>query len=283
MAKLEPDRLFDDPIYGRQPRKEAIMNTYHNAMKLQQAVVTVKGYKKDLSSMKNLASYITRENDLPAFDSVGNKLNEKDLHEIVEDWVDEAKQYHGKRIAAHIILSAPKGANAKDAQKSAEAFGKKVFKNYDHFSVLHNDTDNPHVHMMVKVIGNDLKKIRIGKKELYSYRQQFAKELRSRGIQVTATSRASRGVKKKFRNPTADREIVARGEEIKHPPKRTENKTTVHPGYSKQALAIATGLSKQDNKTAQQMAEVIRNYGQELSGVAKMGATTNSREKEVER
>jgi type IV secretory pathway VirD2 relaxase len=62
--------------------------------------------------------------------------------------------------------------------------------------VLHTDQPHPHVHLVVKAMSEQGRRINIRKETLREWRRQFASHLRAQGIAANATERAVRGVTK---------------------------------------------------------------------------------------
>jgi len=102
------------------------------------------------------------------------------------------------RHATHFILS----ANAPNDKRTSvlvqdaardvlsKTFGK---AGYEYVFVTHNDTKNPHVHVVMKNHNQLLnKKLRLDKNDLANIRVQFAKSLEARGIEQAATMRRDR-------------------------------------------------------------------------------------------
>ncbi len=59
--------------------------------------------------------------------------------------------------------------------------------------VLHTDEPHPHVHMVVKAMGADGKRLNIRKATLREWRREFARHLREQGVAANATDRQVRG------------------------------------------------------------------------------------------
>src|SRR5437879_8525525 len=59
--------------------------------------------------------------------------------------------------------------------------------------VLHTDEPHPHVHMVVKAIGEQGVRLHIRKATLREWRREFARHLRELGVAANATERAVRG------------------------------------------------------------------------------------------
>lgn len=58
---------------------------------------------------------------------------------------------------------------------------------------LHTDGDHPHVHVLLKALGEDGMRLNVRKATLRSWRAQFAENLRQLGVAANATERTVRG------------------------------------------------------------------------------------------
>ena len=59
--------------------------------------------------------------------------------------------------------------------------------------VLHTDEPHPHVHLVVKAVGEDGQRLNIRKGTLRAWRREFASHLRRHGVEANATERVIRG------------------------------------------------------------------------------------------
>ena len=59
--------------------------------------------------------------------------------------------------------------------------------------VLHTDEPHPHVHVVVKAVSEEGVPLNIRKETLRGWRQEFARQLRARGVEANATDRRVRG------------------------------------------------------------------------------------------
>jgi len=64
---------------------------------------------------------------------------------------------------------------------------------YRHALVLHTDEPHPHVHVVVKAVGEHGNRLNIRKATLRDWRHDFAANLRELGVAANATERAVRG------------------------------------------------------------------------------------------
>lgn len=97
-------------------------------------------------------------------------------------------------LSINIILSMPAGTDAIAVKDSARAFAIETFgHNHDYVFVQHLDDKHPHVHLTVRSLGHDNRRLNPRKVDLQAWRERFAAELRLRGIAAEATPRRTRG------------------------------------------------------------------------------------------
>jgi len=102
------------------------------------------------------------------------------------------------RDGTHIVLHA-KAANDPRTGMRVEDAARETLrdlygdKGYEYVFALHQDTEHPHVHVVMKNKNNMTgKKLRIDKEGIFQLRQAFAKNLQERGIEQVATLRRDR-------------------------------------------------------------------------------------------
>ncbi|MEE9356168.1 MAG: relaxase/mobilization nuclease domain-containing protein [Methylococcaceae bacterium] len=285
--------LFEDPIYGKRARnpghigraRSTVLAAYHNARKLPQVVIKIAGHINSGSYLKDRIDYLTRDGDIKGQDRGFMEKDADALKVIADKWASDEKGKSGKRLAMHMILSSPKGTDPEKLIEAVKSFQEKTFENHDSFFVIHIDTDYPHAHLMVKTRGYDRKKMHTQKGDFHQWRQDYATELRANGIQVTATSRASRGVTKRYRDRTADKAIKGRGETLKFDPDRDlkpATEETVHK-YQEHYRNIGNELLKSKDQNARKMGMEINHYSKSLSQEIEKGQGKQQREDELER
>ena len=91
----------------------------------------------------------------------------------------------------------PKGAPAAGVLEASRAFAREQFALKHRYAlVLHTDQPHPHVHLVVKAMSEQGRRMNIRKETLREWRRKFASHLRAQGIAANATERAVRGVTK---------------------------------------------------------------------------------------
>ncbi|WP_404513519.1 relaxase/mobilization nuclease domain-containing protein [Bradyrhizobium ottawaense] len=162
-------------------------------------MVKITGRTKSVAHLKSHLEYITRNGELDAETEQGATLaGRSGLKDLQQCWEDDAS-LDGKRrrdgsLSINIILSMPAGTDAVAVKDSARAFAIETFgDNHDYVFVQHLDNKHPHVHLTVRSLGHNGKRLNPRKADLQAWRERFAGELRLRGIAAEATPRRTRG------------------------------------------------------------------------------------------
>ncbi len=101
------------------------------------------------------------------------------------------------KLVHNIVLSMPAGTPAAGVLAASRAFARKQFALKHRYAlVLHTDQPHPHVHLVVRAMSEQGKRINIRKATLREWRREFARQLRAQGIAANATNRAVRGISK---------------------------------------------------------------------------------------
>jgi hypothetical protein len=101
----------------------------------------------------------------------------------------------------NIVFSMPANTDPEKLLEAVSAVARDRFEGHQYLMAVHTpETDpaddppaHPHVHVVLRAENEDGRRIHIHKSDLRAWREQFAKELRDRGIEANATSRAERG------------------------------------------------------------------------------------------
>lgn len=164
-----------------------------------EVMVKITGRTKGVAHLKSHLAYITRNGELDGETEQGAALTGRaGLKDLQQRWEDDAGLDHRRRrdgsLSINIILSMPAGTDAIAVKDSARAFAVETFgHNHDYVFVQHLDDKHPHVHLTVRSLGHDGKRLNPRKADLQAWRERFAGELRVRGIAAEATPRRTRG------------------------------------------------------------------------------------------
>jgi hypothetical protein len=143
----------------------------------------------------------TDEGERWAGDDVGTRL--------VEDWTldlpapgsaERAARGDGRepRLVHKLVFSMPPGTPPDTVLAATRAVAREEFGlQHRYLMALHTDEPHPHVHVLVKALREDGRRLNIRKEDLRRWRASFAEQLRARGVAANATERAARGQSKK--------------------------------------------------------------------------------------
>lgn len=167
------------------------------ARKTPQAIVKISGGGKGMATIAAHLRYIARHGRVELQDERGNIYSGK---EDLAEAIDSIQMGGGavipdesdKKEAFNIVLSSPAGSDREAVRRASEAFARDQFKGAQWMIAHHDDTPNPHAHLMVKASRLDGRRLNPRKAELQVWRAKWAMHLRENGVVVEATPRAAR-------------------------------------------------------------------------------------------
>jgi hypothetical protein len=166
------------------------------SFKLPQAVLKITSYSKSKGGVVDRMMYIARDGDINLETDQGDEL--RDVGEIMDyadEWSDNFSPKYDSRKAMNMVLSLPRKTDKKCAMKVARQFMEQQFKdNHSYVMAGHDDTDQYHIHVIVKSQGHDGKQLNISKRDLQEWRINYATKARESGVQVDASPRYARGL-----------------------------------------------------------------------------------------
>jgi hypothetical protein len=151
--------------------------------------------------------YIDRNGRLEIETDEGEHLKGRGIEkDLTDDWdLDSANAqgrgpYRGKagrkpvRLVHNVMLSMPKKTPPEKLLLASRDFAREQFALKHRYALtLHTDQDHPHVHMVIRAVSEDGKRLNIRRATLREWRGLFAQHLRAHGIAANATERAVRG------------------------------------------------------------------------------------------
>jgi len=190
-----------------------------------EVVIKVTGGGSKSAGVLRYMNYISRSGMLTTVDQDGEHLGGKDsIRNVHASWDLDLQRAHDNRGGAlhhsfNIIFSMPAKTDPAKLLAAVQAFAQQHFARRQYIMALHTpETDpsdepppHPHVHVIVRAEDEDGHRLHIRKSTLRIWRESFAAELRARGIEANATSRAERGMSLKGRG-SAEYHIRERGD-----------------------------------------------------------------------
>ncbi|WP_133408298.1 relaxase/mobilization nuclease domain-containing protein [Parashewanella tropica] len=178
-----------------------------------EVMVKISGYCYTAAHTQSHFDYISRNGKLEIEDECGQVYQDKQsLHLLAKDWEEpQSETKRHTRHSTHIVLSMPDGTEPKAVKKAVREFAKKTFaNNHQYVMALHTDTDSPHVHLTVKNLGFDGKRLHVRKGLPQIWRERFAKEMERQGIAAEATPslRAAKLINTPIKAQTHDMQVL---------------------------------------------------------------------------
>ena len=185
------------PVNARNSSMERRERLNAITKKVPQAIVKISGGGKGMRTIAAHMRYIARHGEVVLQDEQGNRFfGKEELSEAID-----AIQLGGGGVvpgesdtkeAFNIVLSSPAGSDREAVRRASESFAKAQFKGSQWVIAHHDDTPNPHAHVMVKAVGLNGRRLNPRKAELQVWRAKWALHLRANGVVVDATPRAAR-------------------------------------------------------------------------------------------
>jgi Relaxase/Mobilisation nuclease domain len=172
-----------------------------------EVIVKVSGGAGSAAGVIAHLRYIDRHGKLEIETDEGERLKGEGIEKnITADWDLDATRAHGRgpyrgkpgrkspKLVHNVILSMPKGTDPDKLLAAGRPFAREQFALQHRYAlVLHTDQGHPHVHVVIKAIGEDGQRLNIYKATLREWRKCFAEHLRACGVAAKATERAVRG------------------------------------------------------------------------------------------
>ncbi|MGE3265774.1 relaxase/mobilization nuclease domain-containing protein [Methylocystis sp.] len=248
--------------------------------KTPEVMVKITGKSKTVAHLKSHLEYITRKGELAAETETGAVMDGRQgLRDIQVQWADDAALDQRRRrngpLSHNIVLSMPPGTDPIAVKDAVRAFAMETFGGaHDYVSVLHLDDKHPHVHLTVRSLGYNGRRLNPRKADLATWREDFAGELRLRGVEAEATPRRARGkirkaergvvrsIRERGEPPRVERlareEIIreARGGRISPRPwekKTRDRQTAIRDAYRIESQELERSSNPSDHELSQQL------------------------------
>ncbi|KND61502.1 IncQ plasmid conjugative transfer DNA nicking endonuclease TraR [Candidatus Burkholderia verschuerenii] len=177
------------------------------ATRAPEAIVKLTGRSRGgPAHLKAHLDYITSNGRLQAETQDGEKISDMTrLLALHDDWLllANAAESRGRSTpnatqSVAIILSMPPGTPPDQVEAAARTWARETFVGkHDWIMARHDDTRHPHVHVTVRAVGRDGRRLAPGPADLQLWLERFARELRRLGVEAEATPRQARVVVRK--------------------------------------------------------------------------------------
>ena len=148
---------------------------------------------QDLKAVGRHLAYLNREGEVEIETDDGQYLSGKGVEkELLEDWDLDLEQYRRKadlesrpsrappKLVHKLMFSMPAGTPPDKVLAAVKNFAREEFGlKHRYAMVLHTDEPHPHVHVLVKAMGEEGVRLNIRKATLREWRREFARHLRA--------------------------------------------------------------------------------------------------------
>lgn len=209
--QISKDAPFDLVSYGRRgPARRLslaqVEQIARTVRRVPEVMVKVSGGGTSVGAVKAHFRYIGRE-DFTIETDDGEQLTGKEAaSKLIEDWgldidADQAQlAYNGRpgrkpgKLVHNIVLSMPARTPPEKVLAASRNFARETFEFQHRYAlVLHTNEPHPHVHLVVRAMGEHGKRLNIRRATLQEWRREFAGHLRAHGVAANATPRPVRG------------------------------------------------------------------------------------------
>jgi type IV secretory pathway VirD2 relaxase len=206
--------LLDIVSYGRRGpghtsplTQDEIAHVARTVRRVPEVMIKVSGGARSTRGVARHLDYIGREGEGTVETDDGVLHQEKGFERaLLKDWdldMDEHRRHTQRTVAGrrkapklvhNLVFSMPKGTPADKLNEAVRRFAMEKFALQHRYAMaLHTDQGHPHVHVVVKAVGEQGERLHIRKATLRDWRRDFAQCLRDLGLEANATERAVRG------------------------------------------------------------------------------------------
>ncbi|WP_170400926.1 relaxase/mobilization nuclease domain-containing protein [Ruegeria arenilitoris] len=173
-----------------------------------------KGGVKNAHELRRQINYLTvrAEGVLDIRDNGVTPLDADQVSDLVETWAEDFNGKTNYGYTRHMIVSFPEGTYPDAAHEAGLEFADRLFGSgdfgdtWDYLTVFHNDTDNPHVHIVVNNRGVEhgqwLAMGMSSEMNIDVQRSIQVEVAEEYGIELTATTRLERGLRQEVETDT---------------------------------------------------------------------------------
>lgn len=199
--------LLDIQSLGRAthpPTQAERMKIALTVRRVPEVMVRVSGGARTAAGVKRHMSYIGREGEVELETDMGFTPEGPAIQDsLVKDWdldldqLEASRSIRGRKpvkLVHNVIFSMPPGTPAEKVLNAVRQLAQNEWQLKHRYAMaLHTDQPHPHVHVVLRAMSEEGKRLNIRKATLRSWRSKFADNLRELGVAANATERAARG------------------------------------------------------------------------------------------
>ncbi len=194
--------------------------------KVPEVMVKITSACRGMKQIRQHIDYISRKGQIDLEDQDGHTIRgSEQLKDLKADWraggPEEIGEDSTRRNTLNIVFSMPAHTDEVSMKRAVRAFAAGEFAGHQYVFAYHTqatDPDpsppaHPHVHLAVKTLGWSGRRLNPRKADLQRWREGFAEQLRSHGIEANATTRLAR-LKNERSAKRSVLALVAKGEDL---------------------------------------------------------------------
>ena len=165
-----------------------------------EVMVKITSSARSMQRIRSQVTYLSRRGKVPIEDESGNVyLGPDATTDMLYPWamsrhvIPETESKGTRRESHHVVWSMPANTDRAAVTQAARRTAEKLFAGYQYVMATHDDQPQPHVHMVIRTVALDGRKMNPRKADLQHWRETFADELQALGIEANATLRVHRG------------------------------------------------------------------------------------------
>jgi hypothetical protein len=224
------DRLFQEPFrHARAQRlsradlrdegkrmRHQLARTLRRTPEVMVKITNKASSAQGMGAVRRHLRYISRNGQVDLEDQNGDRITGSEaVRDLARTWqlggwgIPETSH---RREVFNVLLSMPPGTNRQAVRDAARDLAELEFGDgRAYVFAVHDDEAHPHVRLSVQVRGPDGRRLNPRKQDLQRWRERFAQQLRTHGVEANATARRTRGVTQRYPKQGVAH-MLARGE-----------------------------------------------------------------------
>ena len=148
-------------------------------------ILWISGNCKGVEQVFFHLAYVSGQGETELETEQGEVVRGKEIvGQLAKDWIEDGgKRRQNTRDTTNIVLSLPAGTDAREFKAVVRSFAKTLFGDYHQYVMAqHSDADHSYIHLTVKNLGFDGRRLHIKKGDLRKWRKLLAEHLSFKGI-----------------------------------------------------------------------------------------------------
>ena len=145
-----------------------------------QAIVKVASYAQGRSEAMGQINYISRKGKLELETESGERVSgKKEQQALVRQWARDFGHRKNSRDTVHLVFSMPQDSDPEALRNSVRKVLQREFPGHEAVFAIHEDTQYPHAHVVMKMQDRKKeKRLKLRKEDLHHLRETYAEAAR---------------------------------------------------------------------------------------------------------